>query len=75
MIPEEFLLGLLEFCLLPASAVLSHSFCDPVDSAHGIISARILEWVAMPFSIEFCKAEIQNSLLHPFEDLCLDLVF
>ena len=39
--------------------VLSHSVvsdCDPMDysllgsSVHGILQARILEWVAMPFS-------------------------
>ena len=34
------------------------TFCDPMDysppgfSVHGILQARILEWVAMPFSRE-----------------------
>ena len=37
-------------------SVMSDSFCDPVDcsppgsSIHGILQARILEWVAIPFS-------------------------
>ena len=30
---------------------LCRTFCDPVDSSvHGILQARILEWVAIPFS-------------------------
>ena len=29
----------------------SDSFCDPMDyTVHGILQARILEWVAFPFS-------------------------
>ena len=37
-------------------SVMSYSFCDPMDcnppgsSVHGILQARILEWVAYPFS-------------------------
>ena len=36
-------------------SIVSHSLCDPVDcslpgsSLHGILQARILEWVAIPF--------------------------
>ena len=26
------------------------TLCDPMDSAHGILQARILEWVALPIS-------------------------
>ena len=35
--------------------------CDPMDnspsspSVHGILQARILYWVAMPFSIAMCR--------------------
>ena len=41
-------------CCLPAKSCLT--LCDPMDcsppgsSVHGILQARILEWVAMPFS-------------------------
>ena len=41
-------------CMLVAQ--LCPTFCDPTDysppgsSVHGILQARILEWVAMPFS-------------------------
>ena len=41
---------------VPAEYALQVSLCDPVDcslpgsSVHGILQARILEWVAMPFS-------------------------
>ena len=32
---------------------MSDSFCDPMDcTVHGILQARILEWVAFPFSRE-----------------------
>ena len=40
-----------------SSAVLSNS-CDPIDcslpgsSVHGILQARIMEWVAISFSME-----------------------
>ena len=43
-------------CVLVAQ--LCPTFCDPMDcsqpysSAHGILQARILEWVAIPFSRE-----------------------
>ena len=42
--------------LLSAQALLSHRLCDPMDcsppgsSVHGILQARILEWVAIPSS-------------------------
>ena len=49
------LLGLLRACLVPSIV----SLCDPMDcsppgsSVHGILQARILEWVAMPSSRGF----------------------
>ena len=52
--------GFLETVILPTLCVyysLSHvRLCDPIDcsppdsSFHGILQARILEWVAIPFS-------------------------
>ena len=42
--------------VLVSQSVVSDSFSDPVDcsppgsSVHGILQARILEWVAIPFS-------------------------
>ena len=44
---------------IPKSAQLSPTLCDPVEcsmlssSVHGILQARILEWVAIPFSRDF----------------------
>ena len=46
----------LHACLCVRSLQLCLSLCDPMDSslpgssAHGILQARILEWVAIPFS-------------------------
>ena len=43
--------------------------CDPMDcsppdsSVHGVLQARILEWVAMPFSRESSQPRGQTSLL------------
>ena len=43
-------------CVLCSVAQSSPTLCNPIDcslpgsSAHGILQARILEWVAMPFS-------------------------
>ena len=31
-------------------AQLCLTLCDPMDCIHGILQARILEWVAFPFS-------------------------
>ena len=47
-------------CMRVKSLQLCPTFCDPMDcsppssSVHGILQARILEWVAMSFSKEFC---------------------
>ena len=44
--------------------------CDPVDcspqnsSVHGILQARILEWVAMPFSRESSQPRDQTLVSH-----------
>ena len=42
------------------------TFCDPTDnSVHGILQARILEWVAFPFSRGVFKNDTLNiSLSH-----------
>ena len=42
-------------------------FCDPMDyKVHGILQARILEWVAIPFSREYSQLRdrTQPSLWH-----------
>ena len=48
------------------------TFCDPMDcslpgfSAHGILQARILEWVAISFSGDLDDPEVElTSLLSP----------
>ena len=33
--------------------------CDPMDLVHGILQARILEWVAFPFSGDFPNPGIE----------------
>ena len=56
-------------CVLVAQSCLT--LCDPVDcsppgsSVHGILPARILEWVAIPFSRGFSNSGIEpeSSLL------------
>ena len=36
------------------------TLCDPMDyTVHGILKARILEWVAFPFSMVFSNAGMQ----------------
>ena len=64
----------LHVCLCLVTSVMS--LCDPVDctppgfSVHGVFPARILEWVAMPFSR---GSSIQGSnlgLLHCRWTLC-----
>ena len=56
-------LGGIEICL--------QKLCNPIDcsppssSVRGILQARILEWVAMPFSRGICPIqELNRSLLH-----------
>ena len=48
--------GTMEYCVCVSVAQLCLTLCDPMDcslpgsSVHGILQARILEWVTMPFS-------------------------
>ena len=37
---------------------------DLPDSVHGILQARILEWVAIPSPVDFSNSEIESNLLH-----------
>ena len=37
-------------------------YCPPGSSVHGILQARILEWVAMPFSREYCWPRDQTQV-------------
>ena len=43
---------LLQWCLTLCSPI---NCCPPGSSVHGILQARILEWVAMPFSRVFSQ--------------------
>ena len=58
----------IEGTCMPAKSCLS--LCDPKDCSspgsfvHGILQARILEWVAMPSSGDFPNPGIQPCLLH-----------
>ena len=41
------------------------TLCDPVDyTVHGILQARILEWVAFPFSRESSQPRDQTQVSH-----------
>ena len=46
---------ILKFCFLKVKVTQSClTLCDPMDNTfHGILQARILEWVALPFSGDF----------------------
>ena len=59
--------------LLPMGVLVSQScpvLCDPIDcspqgsSVHEILQARILEWVAMPFSRESSRPRDQTWISH-----------
>ena len=60
----------LRFCFLPDKCVLSRVpfFHDPVDysppgfSVHGILLARILEWVAISFSREASQPRVKTCI-------------
>ena len=46
-------------------AQLCPTLCDPMDyTVHGILHARILEWVAFPFSWGSSQPRDQNQLFH-----------
>ena len=41
------------------------TLCDPMDyTVHGIFQAKILEWVAFPFSMGFSQARVQTQVSH-----------
>ena len=41
------------------------NLCDPMDcTAHGILQARILEWVAFPFSRESSQPRDRTQISH-----------
>ena len=40
-------------------AQLCQTICDPMDCIHGILQARILEWIAFPFSRDLPNAGIK----------------
>ena len=52
-------------CMCTKSLQSCPTLCDPVDSSppgsssHGILQARILEWVAMPLSREFSGSRME----------------
>ena len=58
-------------CLCPKSLQSRLTFCDSMDcsqpgpSVHGILQARILEWVACPPLEDFPDPEIKPNLLYP----------
>ena len=43
---------------------LRMTLCDPIDLVHGILQARILEWVAFPFSRGSSQPRDQTQLSH-----------
>ena len=43
---------------------LCPTLCDPMDCVHGILQARILEWVAFPFSRGYSQARDQTQVSH-----------
>ena len=52
------------------SLQLCLTLCDPMDcsppgsSVHGILQARILEWIAMPFSSFWVEIDIKYCLIY-----------
>ena len=45
-------------------AQLCPTLCDPMDLVHGILQARILEWVAFPFSRGFSQPRDRTQVSH-----------
>ena len=66
--------------LCAKSIQLCPTLCDPVDhsppgsSVHGILQARILEWVAMPSSVESSQPRGQMSMSPDWQATSLPLV-
>ena len=40
------------------------TLCDPMDLVQGILQAKILEWVAFPFSRGCCQARDRTQVFH-----------
>ena len=46
-------------------AQLCSTLCDPIDyTVHGILQARILEWVAVPFSRVYSQPRDRSQVSH-----------
>ena len=46
-------------------AQLCLTLCDPIDyTVHGILQARILEWVAVPFSRGYSQPRDRSQVSH-----------
>ena len=46
-------------------ALLCPTLCDPMDcTVHGILQAKILEWVAFPFSRGSCQPRDRTQVFH-----------
>ena len=58
-----FFLNLLPFTYEVQVAQLCPTLCDPMDyTVHGLVQARILEWVAFPFSRGSCQPRDQTQV-------------
>ena len=46
-------------------AQLCPNLCNPMDyTVHGVLQARILEWVAVPFSRESSQSRVRTQVSH-----------
>ena len=54
----------LEDVYLLKAAQSRPTHCDPTDTVHGILQARILEWVAFPFSRGSFQPRDQTQVSH-----------
>ena len=68
----DFSLTLLFMCCVVLSQLqLYPTLCNSIDcslpgsSVHGILQARILEWVAMPFSMDLSMEDLSNPRIEP----------
>ena len=68
-----FISGLCMYVLVTQSCL---TLCNPIDwgplgsSVHGILQARILEWIAIPFSMDLSDPEIEPRSLSLQIDSC-----
>ena len=60
---------LLKYCVLKRVPTFWHAmvYSPPESSVHGISQARILEWLALPFSRESYRARDRTHVFLPFE--------